>query len=162
MNLKKYWLTVVMLFSLAAVCLAAETSVEAPADCKQCGMNRTKFSHSRMIVTYKDGTSTGTCSINCVAVDMRANKGKAVKSFQVGDYDTKKLIDAKTAVWVIGGTKKGVMTPVAKWAFAEKSGAMKFIKENGGKLATFDEALKAAENEQAAKMMPKDHGGHKM
>lgn len=161
MNLKKYWLTVVMLFSLSAVCLAAETSVEAPADCKQCGMNRTKFSHSRMIVTYSDG-STGTCSINCVAVDMQANKGKAVKSFQVGDYDTKKLIDAKTAFWVIGGAKKGVMTPVAKWAFAEKSGAMKFIKENGGKLATFNDVLRAAEKEQEVKASGKGHGGHKM
>lgn len=161
MNLKKYWLTVVMLFSLSAVCLAGESSVEAPADCKQCGMNRTRFSHSRMIVTYSDG-STGTCSINCVAVDMQANKGKAVKSFQVGDYDTKKLIDAKTAVWVIGGTKKGVMTPVGKWAFAEKSGAEKFIRENGGKLATFDEALKAAEKELEDKGVRKNHGGHKM
>ena len=119
MNLKKFWLTIVMLFSLSAVCLAAETSIEAPDDCKHCGMNRTKFSHSRMIVTYSDGSS-GTCSINCVVVDMHANKGKTVKSFQVGDYDTKKLIDAKTAVWVIGGTKKGVMTPVAKWARSEE------------------------------------------
>jgi len=161
MNLKKFWLTVIMLFSLSAVCLAAEKTVEDPADCKQCGMNRTKFSHSRMIVTYSDGSS-GTCSINCVAVDMKANKGKTVKSFQVGDYDTKKLIDAKTATWVIGGNKKGVMTAVAKWAFAEKSSAEKFIKGNGGKLASFDDVLKAAENEQEGKMMRKDHGSHKM
>jgi len=158
MNLKKYWLSVIMLFAMSAVCLAGEGSVEAPADCKQCGMNRTTFSHSRMVVTYIDG-STGTCSINCVVVDMKANKGKKVKSFQVGDYDTKKLIDAKTAVWVIGGSKKGVMTPIAKWAFADKNRAEKFINENGGKLATFDEALKAAENEQTEKMM---HKGHKM
>jgi nitrous oxide reductase accessory protein NosL len=161
MNLKKLWLAIIMLFSLSVVCLAAETSVEDPADCKHCGMNRTKFAHSRMIVTYSDG-STGTCSINCVVVDMKANKGKEVKSFQVGDYDTKKLIDAKTAVWVIGGTKKGVMTPVAKWAFTEKSGAEKFIKENGGKLATFDDVMKAAEKEQEMKAPGKGHGGHKM
>jgi len=147
--------------SFSAVCLAAEKNVEDPADCKQCGMDRTKFAHSRMVVTYKDG-STGTCSINCVVVDQKANKGKEVMSFQVSDYDTKKLIDAKTATWVIGGTKKGVMTPVAKWAFAEKSSAEKFIKANGGKLATFDEALKAAENEQEGKMKHKDHGSHKM
>lgn len=162
MNLKKYWLTVVMLLSFSAVCLGSGSSVEAPADCKQCGMNRTKFSHSRMILTYSDDSSTGTCSINCVVVDMLANKGKTVKSFQVGDYDTKKLIDAKTATWVIGGTKKGVMTPVAKWAFAEKTRAEKFIMENGGKLAAFDDVLKAAENEQDGKVMHKDHGGHKM
>lgn len=159
--MKRLWLTVFMVLTMGTACLAAEKSVEAPADCKQCGMNRAQFARSRMVVTYKDG-STGTCSINCVVVDLEANKGREVKSFQVGDYDTGKLIDAKTAIWVIGGKKKGVMTPVAKWAFAEKSRAEKFIKENGGKLATFDDVLKAAENEQEGKMMHKDHGGHKM
>jgi len=159
--MKRLWLTVVMLLALAGICLAADSKVEAPADCQKCGMNRTKFAQSRMVVTYKDG-STGTCSINCAVVDMKANKGKEATSFQVGDYDTKKLIDAKTATWVIGGKKKGVMTPVAKWAFAEKSGAEKFIKENGGKLATFDDILKATEKELAEQDKPKGHSGHKM
>jgi len=162
MAMKRLWLTVVMLFTLAAVSMAAEKSVEAPADCKHCGMNRTQFAQSRMVVTYSDG-STGTCSINCAVVDLQANKGKEVKSLQVGEFNSKKLINARTATWVIGGKKKGVMTPDAKWAFADKSRAEKFIKGNGGKLASFDEVLKATENEQAVKEMPKDHGGvHKM
>jgi copper chaperone NosL len=159
--MNKFWLTVVMLFAMTAFCLAADNKIEAPADCKYCGMNRTQFAQSRMVVTYSDGTA-GTCSINCVVIDMKANKGKEVKSFQVGDYETKKLIDAKTATWVIGGTKKGVMTPVAKWAFADKSGAGKFIKTNGGKLATFDAVLKATEKELAEQDKPKGHSGHKM
>ena len=159
--MKKLWLTVFMVLTMSTVSPAAEKSVEAPADCNQCGMNRTQFAHSRMLVTYRDG-STGACSINCVVVDLKANKWREITSLQVGDYDTKKLIDAKTAIWVIGGKKKGVMTPVAKWAFAEKSSAEKFIKGNGGKLATFDDVLKAAENEQEGKVMHKDQGSHKM
>ena len=35
------------------------------------------------------------------------------------------------------------MTRIAKWAFAEKKDAEAFIKENGGKLANFDDAMKA-------------------
>jgi nitrous oxide reductase accessory protein NosL len=35
------------------------------------------------------------------------------------------------------------MTKTAKWAFADKKDAEAFIKENGGKLATFDDAMKA-------------------
>lgn len=159
--MKRLLLAGLMLLTMTTVCPAAEPSVEAPADCQKCGMNRTKFAQSRMVVTYKDG-STGTCSINCVVVDMKANKGKEVTSFQVGDYDTKKLIDAKTATWVIGGAKRGVMTPVAKWAFADKSGAEKFIKANGGKLASFDEVVKATEKELAEQDKPKGHSGHKM
>ena len=158
----RLWISIMLLFALATACLAADNKVETPADCKHCGMDRTKFAHSRMVVTYQDGSTAGTCSINCVAVDMKKQPGKAVKSFQVGDYNSKKLIDAKTAVWVIGGSKKGVMTPVPKWAFTDKKAAEAFIKDNGGRLATFDDALKAAADEQADKGSGKGHGSHKM
>jgi nitrous oxide reductase accessory protein NosL len=36
------------------------------------------------------------------------------------------------------------MTKRAKWAFEKKEAAEKFVKENGGNISTFDEALKAA------------------
>jgi nitrous oxide reductase accessory protein NosL len=62
----------------------------------------------------------------------------------VGDFKTKKLIDAEKAFWVIGGSKPGVMTKRAKWAFESKADADAFIKENGGKPASFDEAIKAS------------------
>jgi len=156
--MKKIWIALLLVLSLATICLAAE-KVEAPDSCKHCGMDRTKFAHSRMVVTYSDGSSAGTCSINCIAIDLKESK-KEVKSFQVGDYNTKKLIDAKAAAWVIGGSKKGVMTPVAKWAFAEKKDADAFIKKNGGTLATFDDALKAAEKELAERNKPAEHKGH--
>jgi nitrous oxide reductase accessory protein NosL len=160
--MKKLWIAVLLLLSLGTVCLAAETKVEAPDACVHCGMDRTKFGHSRMIVTYTDGSSAGTCSLNCVVTDMSKNKGKTVKSFQVADYNTRKLTDAKTASWVIGGDKKGVMTKVAKWAFADKKDAEAFIKASGGKPASFDEALKAAEGEHAEKAQSKkqEHKGH--
>jgi nitrous oxide reductase accessory protein NosL len=45
---------------------------------------------------------------------------------------------------VVGGSKPGVMTKRAKWAFENKTDAEKFITENGGTLATFDEAIKLA------------------
>lgn len=164
--MKKFWIAVLLVVSLGTVCLAAD-KIEAPDSCKQCGMDRTIFAHSRMVVTYTDGSSTGTCSINCVATDMKET-GKEIASFQVADYNTKKLIDAKTATWVIGGTKKGVMTKMAKWAFADKKDAESFIKTNGGKLGSFDETLKAAERdvaERAKGMKPQEHnehGTHKM
>ena len=149
--MKKLWITLLLVLSLGTVCLAADTKVEAPDACVHCGMDRTKFGHSRMVVSYTEGSSAGTCSLNCVVTDMSKNKGKTVKSFQVADYNTRKLTDATTAAWVIGGTRKGVMTPVAKWAFADKKDADTFIKANAGKPATFDDALKAAEAEHAAK-----------
>lgn len=164
--MKNIWIALLLCLSLGTACLAAD-KVEAPDACKQCGMDRTKFGHSRMVVTYTDGSSTGTCSLNCVVTDMKAAKGKTVKLFQVADYNTRKLTDAQAAAWVIGGSKKGVMTPVAKWAFVDKKNADAFIKLNGGKPATFDEALKATEKELANSSQNKghDHKGqadHKM
>jgi nitrous oxide reductase accessory protein NosL len=150
------WISILFLLSLGTICFAADT-VEAPADCKQCGMNRTKFGHSRMVVTYADGSSTGTCSINCVVTDAKAQKGKKVKSYQVADYNSRKLTDATKASWVIGGKKRGVMTAVPKWAFADRKDADAFIKGNGGRLTNFDEALKAAEGENPDK---NEHKGH--
>ena len=131
--MKSFWISIMLLLVSGTFCLAADSGVEAPAGCKQCGMNRTTFAHSRMVVTYKDGSSSGTCSINCVASDMKKQPGKEVKSFQVGDYNSRKLIDAKKATWVIGGKQKGVMTQVAKWAFADKKAAEVFVKENDGR-----------------------------
>ena len=160
--MKKLWIAFLLVLSLGTICLAAE-KVEAPDACVHCGMDRTKFGHSRMIVTYTDGSSAGTCSLNCIVTDLSKNKGKTAKTFQVADYNTKKLTDAKSASWVIGGSKKGVMTPVAKWAFADRKDADAFIKANGGKPATFNEALKAAEMEQADKPQskkPQEHKGH--
>lgn len=155
--MKKVWIALLLIMSFGTAGLAAE-KVEAPEACKQCGMDRTKFGHSRMVVTYADGSSTGTCSINCVVTDGKAQMGKKVKSYQVADFNTRKLTDAPKATWVIGGKKRGVMTPLPKWAFVDKKDADAFIKENGGKLASFDEALKAAENENAGKPSAKGHG----
>lgn len=131
------------LLSIAGIVWAQEDVKQAPS-CTYCGMDRTKFAHTRMLVTYDDGTKLGTCSIHCLAVDLAQNIDKMPSSIEVGDYTSKNLIDAEKAFWVIDGSKPGVMTQQAKWAFEKKEDAEKFIQENGGKLATFDEAMKAA------------------
>lgn len=130
-------------FSFTGIVLAQEDVKKEPS-CKYCGMDRTKFAHSRMLVTYDDGTAVGTCSIHCLAVDLAINIDKTPSSIEVGDYTSQFLIDAEKAFWVIGGDKPGVMTKEAKWAFEKKEYAEKFIRAHGGTLATFDEAMKAA------------------
>jgi nitrous oxide reductase accessory protein NosL len=141
-----FLLNCVLFTATAAI---ASDKVEPPKPCKQCGMDRVAFSYSRMMIVYADGTTAGTCSLNCAAAEMKVNKGKQVKSLKVADYVSKKLLEAKTAIWVIGGRKQGVMTEVPKWAFAKKEDAQRFVKESGGRVTTFDEALNLAlrENE---------------
>ncbi|MBI5101227.1 MAG: nitrous oxide reductase accessory protein NosL [Nitrospirae bacterium] len=144
---------------------AATEEAEAPKACKQCGMDRTVFAQSRMLITYSDGSEVGVCSIHCAAVELKQNSGKQVRSVMVADYASKRLIEAKTATWVLGGKRDGVMSPVAKWAFAKEKDAQAFIGENGGRLATYDDAMKAATGELAGDgktgATGHQHTGHK-
>lgn len=132
---------------LAVLGVAVAYAVEAPNKCKICNMDRNMFDYSRMLVEYKDGTTLGTCSLHCVVDYQMENPSKKIKTIQVADLNTKELIDARTAIWVIGGKKKGVMTGEPKWAFADEKNAKTFIKTNGGKIITFNDAWKMSEEE---------------
>jgi len=137
-------LVLAVLVTAAFMAFAQGDDIKLSPSCKYCGMDREKFGHSRMLIEYEDGTSVGTCSIHCAAVELAMTIDKTPKALMVGDVLTKKLIDAEKASWVIGGSKMGVMTSRAKWAFEKKEDADKFIKENGGTLSSFDEAIKLA------------------
>lgn len=137
---------------LPSTVLLAQTpsDIEAHPFCKYCNMNRLQYAHGRMLITYDDGSSFGACSIHCAAIDLVLNVDKTPTSILVGDYVTKALIDAETAYWVIGGNRPGVMTRRAKWAFASKADAQRFITFNGGKLASFDAVMRASYEDMQA------------
>jgi nitrous oxide reductase accessory protein NosL len=129
---------------LAAAILPAQDDVTAHPACSICGMDREVYGHSRVLIVYDDGTVAATCSLRCAAVDMAAHIDKTPAVIRVGDYDTKRVLDAERAFWVVGGKVPGVMTARAKWAFETKEQAGKFRAENGGVPADFDQAMKAA------------------
>jgi nitrous oxide reductase accessory protein NosL len=112
--------------------------------CRYCGMDRRVYDYSRMLVEYEDGTSAGTCSIHCTAIDLALNPEKVPRVIMVGDYRTKRLINTEKAYWVIGGSRQGVMSIRGKWAFEEKGHAEAFMRKNGGKPGSFAKALQAA------------------
>ena len=124
--------------------LFAQEDVQKHPACQYCGMDRAKFAHSRMLVAYEDGSSAGTCSLHCAAIEFALHIDKIPKTTQVGDYYNKMLVEAETAFWVLGGNKPGVMTQRAKWAFGKKEDAEKFMKENGGTSISLEQAFKAA------------------
>jgi copper chaperone NosL len=141
-------LTVV--FALCMFSMLLSTNLFASDDigkhklCPHCGMDRGQFAHSRMLVLYDDGTEVGFCSLHCAVIDLAINIDKTPKTIFVGDYNTKKLIDAELSFWVIGGNRPGVMTKRAKWAFEKKDDAETFMQKEGGTMANFDEAIKAS------------------
>lgn len=159
------------------LCLTAVPTASAaqPADvaqapsCRHCGMDRGKFSQSRMVIEYEDGSTAANCSLHCAALELANSIDNIPVMVRVADYDSKELLDADKAVWVMGGSKKGVMTAQAKWAFATREAAESFVRANGGRIVSFDEAIKAAYDDmyQDTKMIRefrkmkrlKQHGG---
>lgn len=134
----------VVLAGLSGLALAEPPAdVQTAPSCKYCGMDREKFAHSRLVIEYEDGSSVGLCSLHCAGTELAVTLDKSPKSIQVADHGTKALVDAEKAVWVLGGSQPGVMTARAKWAFADRKAADAFVKANGGKIATFDEAMRA-------------------
>lgn len=145
--------------AIVCLCLAALAAPSAPPSagssslpddrkshpsCRHCGMDRSRFAHSRMLLTYSDGMIVGVCSIHCAALDMAVHLSKPIDTIQVADYQTQQLVDAEAARWVLGGRRPGVMTHRAKWAFANSESANGFLQEYGGEAADFPVTLKAA------------------
>ena len=128
---------------------AAEDDIAAQRSCNYCGMDRKAYGYSRMVVSYEDGKSAGVCSLHCAVTEPQSAGERKVKALLVADRDTRTMIDATKAIWVIGGRKKGVMTQRPKWAFATKAGAEAFITANGGTLTDWQTALTAAKEDAA-------------
>lgn len=112
--------------------------------CFYCGMYQSKFEHSWVTITHEDGSRDDVCSIHCAAIDMALHTDRPIRMITVGDFDTKKQIDANDAYWVIGGDIMGVMTVRAKWAFETKDRADSFMKVHGGRSANLREVIKLA------------------
>jgi len=167
-----YSLVGVLLSLLISTALwaTAESSSTPRSKCKFCGMSPDHFTWSRVILEYEDGTKVATCSLRCATLELTSTMARRLKKIQVGDYATRKLIDAETAVWVVGGDKHGVMAKTGKWAFAKREDAEKFVKEHGGVITVFGDALDAAykdisdgikmrrERDKAAKMTKSPQG----
>lgn len=121
--------------------------------CRYCGMMRGKFSHTRHLLVYEDDSVEGTCSIHCAAISLSLNLDRGPKAVYVGDAGSaekiKPLVLVDKASYVIDPSKPGVMTKVSKFAYSDAAKAEAATKAEasakaGAKVATFDDALKAA------------------
>ena len=65
------------------------------------------------------------------------------ESRYIVDAKSMKLIDAKSAYYVIGGRTYGIMSPTGKFAFASKEAAEAFIRQYGGSVVDYKTANEA-------------------
>ena len=116
--------------------------------CPYCGMDRTKFNHSRHLVQHDDGLVDGTCSIHCLAISLSLNIDRGPKAIYAADFGSdakiKPLVEVDKATYLIGAKLKGTMTMKSKRAFASADAAKAVQSEKGGKTGSFDDALREA------------------
>ncbi|MCU7878865.1 MAG: nitrous oxide reductase accessory protein NosL [Candidatus Thiodiazotropha sp. (ex Lucinoma borealis)] len=125
-----------------------ENELEKYPKCPYCGMDRTKWHHSRHLVHYDDGLVDGTCSIHCLAISLSLNIDRGPKAIYAADFSAdekiKPLINVDNASYLIGSKLKGTMSAKSKMAFSTAEAAKSAQATQGGELATFDEVLSNA------------------
>jgi nitrous oxide reductase accessory protein NosL len=131
------------LILISGVFLFGSIYAEEQKYCPLCGMNLQMFRKTNHWLTFSDGTKTGYCSIHCAAI-VYQKRGGEIDHWEVADYDTGKLFDARAAYFLVGSDLPGTMTPVSKLAFNFRDVAEKYQDAHGGKLVNFDEALRLA------------------
>jgi len=136
-----------MLLLMASVVVASDDDISRHRSCSYCGMDRKMYGFSRMLIGYEDGTQAGLCSLHCAVAEMSAHREKRISSLLVADRNSHELISAEKAFWTIGGSKRGVMSQRAKWAFAAKASAEKFVSTYGGEIVSWQSAVAAAEKD---------------
>jgi copper chaperone NosL len=139
------------LLGIAVAVVVAGNDIDEYRSCNYCGMDRKAYGYSRMMVIYENESRVGVCSLHCAVTEINEHKGSSIKSLLVADRSSRALIDAEKAFWVVGGSKRGVMTQNPKWAFATKDTAQSFVNSNGGKITSWDAALLAAREDAASK-----------
>jgi copper chaperone NosL len=127
---------------------AQENDLAKFPKCPYCGMDRRQYHHSRMLIQYSNDVPDAVCSIHCAAISLSLNIDAEPKAIWVGDNggagEPKPLVDVDKAVFVIGGTTKGVMTLRSKVAYGSDAAARSAQAAQGGVVGEFNDALLAA------------------
>jgi nitrous oxide reductase accessory protein NosL len=119
--------------------LAGNPALADPQGCSVCGMEVSKYTHVKYVVTATDGKTYTTCGVQC-GLTLQIRSGDKFKSAVATDLITHREVEAKNAFYVY---KSGVITDMAPGfiAFATQTNAEKFQKGFGGKVVTYQEAL---------------------
>jgi nitrous oxide reductase accessory protein NosL len=112
--------------------------------CPYCGMSRRQFHHTRHLIHYEDDRVDGTCSLHCAAISLSLNLDRGPKAIYAADAgaetEPRPLVNVDRAHYVIDPSKRGTMSGVSKWAYADRDRA----EAAGERVVDFEAALTAS------------------
>jgi hypothetical protein len=123
-------------FFVATVTSAWAGGVER---CIVCGMDVSKYPHTRYVVETTDGKKYTTCGVQC-GLTLHLRFKDKWKSARAADLLSNRPFDVKKGFYVY---KSSVITDMAPGfiAFKRRTNAEKFAKGFGGQVVTYEEAL---------------------
>lgn len=129
---------------VALVCMfswfcASSVMAGSPERCIVCGMDVSKYPHTRYVVETTDGKHYSTCGVQC-GLTLHLRFDDKWKSAKASDLLSNRSFDATQGFYVY---KSSVITDMAPGfiAFRRKADAEKFAKGFGGEVVTYEEAL---------------------
>jgi len=112
--------------------------------CVRCGMDLVRFYKTSHAAEH-EGKELQYCSIHCL--EEHLGEGVTLKNPRVVDVASLKFISIADAYYVVGSSKRGTMSRVSKYAFADAEEAKKFQKLYGGEIMRFDGAQAKAKED---------------
>jgi hypothetical protein len=87
----------ISIYSFFLILLSGGSAAAEAVSCIYCGMDKSKFGYSWVVIVNDDDTSAELCSIHCAAIYLALNTHQTIDAITVGDYVTAKPIDADRA-----------------------------------------------------------------
>jgi hypothetical protein len=127
------------LFALFLLIISTMSWGDEIKRCIVCGMDVSKYLHTRYVVKTTDGEEFVTCGIQC-GLTLHLRLKEKFKSATAADLLSNRSFDAQKGFYVYKST---VITDMAPGfiAFVTRANAEKFQKGFGGKVVTYQEAL---------------------
>jgi len=128
--------TLYILYVLAIVSLSWSGEIK---QCIVCGMDVSKYSHTKYVVTTTEDKEFVTCGVQC-GLTLHLRLKEKFKSATAADLLSNRSFDAQKGFYVYKST---VITDMAPGfiSFVTRANAEKFQKGFGGKVVTYQEAL---------------------
>ena len=137
---KRILYTIIFCFFSASLWFSASpTLAGGPERCIVCGMDVSRYPHTRYVVETAEGKKIVTCGVQC-GLTLHLRFGAKWKSAIASDLLSNRPFDATKGLYVY---KSSVITDMAPGfiSFKRAVNAEKFAKGFGGRVVTYDEAL---------------------
>jgi len=128
-----------MCLIVVIVAFTTQANADKIERCLVCGMDVSKYTHVKYVVTTTDGKQYITCGVQC-GLTLHLRLKNKFQSATATDLISHRPINAKKGFYVY---KSSVITDMAPGfiAFKRRENAEKFSKGFGGQVVTYNEAL---------------------